>query len=149
MAIWNRLTALIAGGALSRSAGTALDPVFETTRQKAWHERALKVLNPGLAAQLRPKETTNEVECIDLQRVNLHDDAARQGVGTYRFDLLAELARTLPGVSELLTLVQRTDGGKDYRGISKAHFDSTMRRHGYRKEDIDAIYALTIDLLSI
>src|SRR5262249_26851313 len=149
MAIWNRLTALIAGGALSRSAGTALDPVFETTRQRAQHERAVKVLDPSIAAELRAKETTADVTGIDLQGIDLQDDAQRHGVGTNRFDVLTELARTYPGVAQLLTLVQRADGGPDYRGISKAHFDSTMRRHGYRKEDIDAIYALTIDLLSI
>jgi hypothetical protein len=149
VAIWDRLTALIAGGALSRSAGTALDPVFETTRQRAQHERAVKVLDPATAAELRAKETTTEVDGIDLQGIDLQDDAQRHGVGTNRFDVLTELARTYPGVAQLLTLVQRADGGPDYRGISKAHFDSTMRRHGYRKEDIDAIYALTIDLLSI
>jgi hypothetical protein len=149
VAIWDRLTALIAGGALSRSAGTALDPVFETTRQRAQHERAVKVLDPSTAAELRAKETTTDVTGIDLQGIDLQDDAQRHGVGTNRFDVLTELARSYPGVAQLLTLVQRADGGSDYRGISKAHFESTMRRHGYRKEDIDAIYALTIDLLSI
>jgi hypothetical protein len=149
VAVWDRLTALIAGGALSRSAGTALDPVFETTRQRAQHERAVKVLDPATAAELRAKETTTEVEGIDLQGVNLQDDSQRHGIGTNRFDLLTELARTYPGVGDLLNLVQRGQGGPDYRGISREHFDSTMRRRGFRAEDIDALYQLTVDLLSI
>jgi len=149
VAVWDRVVALFAGGALTRSAGAALDPVFETTKQRSRHERAVRVLDSLTAATLRARETTSAVEGIDLEGVDLQDDAQRNAVGIHRFNLLTELARTYPGVGELLTLVQRSDGGPDYRGISKAHFESTMRRHGYRKEDIDAIYALTIDLLSV
>jgi hypothetical protein len=132
VAPWDRLTTLIAGGALSRSAGTALDAAFETTRQQARGARAVRVLEPGIAAELRARETTSDVQGIDLQGVDLDDDAKRGALGRNRFDLLTELARTVPGTGELFALRRRGIGTADKEGITAAEFRERMRRHGLK-----------------
>jgi hypothetical protein len=125
VAVWDRLTTLIAGGALSRSAGTALDAAFETTRQQARGARAVRVLDPGTAAELRARETTGDVDGIDLQGVDLEDDAQRGALGHNRFDLLTELARTQPGVGELFALRRRGIGTDDHLGLRTRSSAST------------------------
>jgi hypothetical protein len=147
VAIWDRLTTLIAGGALSRSAGTALDAAFETTRQQARGARAVRVLEPGMAAELRARETTSDVSGIDLQGVNLEDDAQRGAVGHNRFDLLTELARTQPGISELFALRRRGIGSDDHVGITHAQFREYLRRHGYTAPTITKLENLLLERL--
>ena len=96
MAIWNRLTAFVTGGAVATAAADAMAPEFEVLKQTAWSNEPHKVLSPGEAAELRARETTTDVPGIDLEGVSLTDDASRTGIGSHRFNLLTELARRCP-----------------------------------------------------
>src|SRR5262249_298856 len=137
MAIWNRLTSFLAGGALSRAAGDALDPVFETTRQQAWSERAVRVLDPAAAAELTAREVTPEGgpgEGIDNQGVSFRDDAKRHGIGVNRFDLLTELAREEPSEAEWRQLRRRGVITDDQVGVTREEYRDVLRRRGHRFE---------------
>jgi hypothetical protein len=147
VAIWDRLTTLIAGGALSRSAGTALDAAFETTRQQARGARAVRVLDPGIAAELRARQPEGDTDGIDLQGVNLEDDAQRGALGKNRFDLLTELARTQPGIAELFALRRRGIGSDDKVGITAKQFREYLRRHAYTAATITKLEHLLLERL--
>ncbi len=144
MAIWNRLTAFITGGAVATAAADALAPEYEVLKQTAWSNEPHKVLSPSEAAQLRVREELPGVPGIDLQGVDLANDAARSGTGRNRFDLLTELVRAHPGSGELIRLRRRGIASKDTEGITEAEFRDQLRRSGYKAETVTAI----LDLLA-
>ncbi len=131
MAIWTRLTSFVTGGAVATAAADAMAPEFEPLKQTAWKNAPYKVLDAATAAELRAREPVAGTPGIDLQGVDIQDDAARHGVGSNRFDLLTELARTEPGMSELFALRRRGQASNDTEGISHAEFRSLLRRQGY------------------
>ena len=126
MAIWNRITALVTGGAVATAVADAMKPEFEVLMQTAWANEPHKVLEPGTAAELRARETVDGAAGIDLEGVNLPDDAARRGVGSRRFDLMTELARTNPDVARLYALRRRGIGTNDAEGIT-AMVETSLR----------------------
>jgi hypothetical protein len=131
VAIWNRITALVTGGAVATAAADAMKPEFEVLTQTAWANEPHKVLPAGVAAEVRARETVDTAPGIDTEGVNLSDDAARGGLGSHRFNVLTELARTTPGMSELLTLRRRGIATQDAEGIQAAEFRHLLRRQGY------------------
>jgi hypothetical protein len=131
VAIWNRITALVTGGAVATAVADAMKPEFEVLMQTAWANEPHRVLEPGTAAELRARETVEGTTGIALGEVALSDDAARRGTGSKRFDLLTELARTNPDVARLYALRRRGIGTEDKQGITAAEFRRYMRRHGY------------------
>lgn len=147
MAIWNRITAFVTGGAVATAAADALKPEFEVLQQTAWANEPHKVLPPGTAAELRARQTQAGTPGIDLQGVNLADDAARSGVGSNRFDLLTELARTWPGVGELIRLRRRGIATDNANGITDAEMTEALRRSGLTAEMISAIHDLVAERL--
>jgi hypothetical protein len=104
VAIWSRITALVTGGAVATAAADAMRPEFEVLGQTAWANEPHRVLDPGTAAELRARESVDAEKGIDNEGVDYVDDAARRGVGSHRFDLMTELARTNPDVGNLFAL---------------------------------------------
>lgn len=99
MAIWSRLTGALAGIAIGRAAGPAIDPVFEVTRQRSWGERAVRVLDPATAARADARGVDSAVDYAD--------DAKRQGIGAARFDVMRRLSLSGATREELLELRRR------------------------------------------
>jgi hypothetical protein len=149
VAFWNRITALVTGGAAATAVADALKPEFEVLMQTAWANEPHKVLEPGTAAELRARESVDAEKGIDNEGVDYVNDSARRGVGSHRFDLMTELARTNPGVSELFTLRRRGIGTGDKAGISAAEFRRLMRRHGYTAASITELEQLLWERLDM
>jgi len=147
VAIWSRLTSGIAGFGIGAATADAVTPELEPLKQTAWRNSPHRVLGEGTAAALRARQTVAGAEGIDLQGVNLADDAARQGIGHNRFDLLTELARREPDVGSLIQLRRRGIATGDKEGISTHEFRRLLRRSGYEVETIDAIVELLQDRL--
>lgn len=148
MAIWNRITALVTGGAVATAAADAMRPEFEVLTQSAWRNEPHRVLDATTAAELRARETTTDVPGIDLEGVELADDAARSGVGSHRFNLLTELARTEPAVAQLLALRRRAIATGETEGIPAAEFRRLMRRQGYEAPWITEVEQLLHERLA-
>lgn len=117
-------------------------PEFEVLGQTAWKNEPHRVLDPGTAAELRARESVDTAQGIDNEGVSYADDAARRGVGSHRFNLLTELARTNPDVGNLFALRRRGIGGVEGEGISAAEFRRLMRRHGYTAATITQLEQL-------
>jgi hypothetical protein len=133
VAIFDRLFGLIAGGALARASGRAIDPTLETAAQKAWGQRAVKVLTAHDAALADVKGFPSPVDFAD--------DAKRQGVGAARYDALKHLLYTFPGPGALDDLTNR-------ELVSIADAKAALKRLGYTETYIDALVAAFQDLLS-
>lgn len=99
MAIWNRLTAFITGGAVATAAADAIAPELEPLKQTAWRNAPHKVVGPTQAAEAYIKQIPTNVD--------LQDDARRTGIGSARFALLTELVKEYPGAAQLLDLWRR------------------------------------------
>ena len=147
MAIWNRLTAFVTGGAVATAAADAMAPEFEVLKQTAWSNEPHKVLDAATAARVRARETVPGTPGIDSQGVNLEDDAARTGTGSNRFDLLTELARTMPGVAQLIDLRRRNQANAK-SGITDPEMTAALRHQGYTADHIAAIKDLVSEPLN-
>lgn len=97
--VWTRVTSLITGAAIGGAAGDSVAPVLEAVKQHANAQRAIRVLDPGTAAELAAEHYSS--------KINLRDDAKRGGLGTARFDALVELESRAPGTAEALMLWRR------------------------------------------
>ena len=147
MAIWNRLTAFVTGGAVATAAADAMAPEFEVLKQTAWSNEPHKVLDAATAARVRARETDTDLPGINTQGVNLQDDAARTGTGSNRFDLLTELARTMPGVAQLIDLRRRNQANPK-SGITDPEMTAALRHQGYTADHIAAIKDLVSEPLN-
>lgn len=145
---WTRLTSFITGAAIGGAAEAAVEPVLEPTRQEAWSQRPYRVLRPETAAAIRARETVGGQTGIDPGAVNLEDDAKRNGVGTARFNLLTELARSFPGAGELLRLRWRYLETGGNAGLSDAQLGEALRHEGWPADYIDGFRALVNGRLS-
>lgn len=127
MAFWDRVTALIAGGAVARAASDAATPVLEPVRQHAWSRNQLRVLDPATAAELVAQGI------IELPAA--HDEASRNGIGENRLNALYLLSQTVPSIGELLRQLNR-------KKITPEQFDHALAKH---KIDPD-YWAAVLDL---
>jgi hypothetical protein len=125
VAFWNRITSLIAGGAVARAAADAATPVLEPVRQHAWSKNQLRVLDPGTAAELVAQAI------IDLPSAEA--EAANNGIGSNRLHALYLLAQTVPSIGELLRQLNR-------KTITPKQFEHALAKH---KIDPDYWRALT------
>jgi hypothetical protein len=139
--IFDRGLWVIAGIGIAGAAEDALKPILEPARQNSWANRPWKVLDPAVAAQVRARQAlTDELAAgIDLEGVDLADDALRNGIGSHRFHLLTELNRTWPGVSQLIDLRRRRLAFGGTAGIGRDDFRDGLRRQGYTEATIDAL----------
>jgi hypothetical protein len=132
VAIWNRLTAFITGGAVATAASDAIAPELEPLKQTAWRNAPHRVLDPSRAAEVYVKQIPTPVD--------LQDDAARSGTGSARFAAMIELAKKYPGASELLELWRR--------GIIKQdELTQALRRQGVPDEWIGHLSNLKDEVL--
>jgi hypothetical protein len=148
MALWNRLTAFVTGGAVATASADALAPEFEVLKQTAWANEPHKVLDPHTAAELRARQPVDGIPGIDPEGVNFADDAARTGIGSKRFDLLTELARTEPGLGELIRLRRRGMETNDAQGITDPELTLALRRSGYTADHVSALRSLVFERLT-
>ena len=114
MAFWNRITSLIAGGAVARAASDAATPVLEPVKQHAWQQNQLRVLDPGTAAELVAQAI------IDLPAAI--EEASRSGIGENRLRALYLLSQTVPGFETLLRALNRDT-------ITREQFDHALAKH--------------------
>lgn len=150
-ALWGRLTGIFGGIAVGGAARGAVEPIIEPSRQNAWARRPNKVLDPATAAELRAREVVaaeSADQGIDLEDVDLADDARRHGIGRHRFHLLTELARTEPDVASWLRLRRRAIATNGASGIGRAAFRDVLRRAGLRFEWINKLSELEDSWLS-
>src|SRR5512146_1911671 len=99
MAFWNRITSLIAGGAVATAASDGVRPVLEPVRQHAWTRNRQRVLDVGTTAQLVAQAIIGEGEA--------DDEAARNGYSLNRLQALVHLAQTMPGQADLDRMLNR------------------------------------------
>lgn len=127
MAIWDRLSSFIFGGAVATAASDGVRPVLEPVRQHAWQQNPLKVLAPGEAAEL-------VVQGLVSLKI-AEEEASREGVGPNRLAALVELAYRVPGVAELMSLWRRGI-------ISADEWKVAIQKTGLRPDLVDALAEL-------
>ena len=117
MALWSRLTAFFAGGAVARASSDAVSPVLEPVKQHAWQRNPLRVLDVNQAAQL--------IASGGWKLSDAEDEATRTGYNANRLAALVYLAQIAPGVAEALTLYRREliDLGQLEHAYAKAKID--------------------------
>lgn len=130
--VWNRISGALMGIALGRASSDAVTPVLENAKQRAWAERAVRVLDAGEAA-------TADVLGVD-HGVNYQDDAKRQGVGVNRYRVLRDLAGQAPGLGQLLQM--RNRGIIQDAGVLRG-----LQQNGVREEWAQQVLALRFGTL--
>src|SRR6267142_475218 len=140
---------VVAGVAIGGAGEVAIKPILEPAAQNAWARRPYKVLDPATAALVRARNAQPGYGGIDLQGVDLTDDARRGGLGTARFYLETEAARTWPGVAQLVNLRRRRLAFGDTAGIGQDEFRNALRRQGFRTEAIDYLTDLLVEHLDV
>ena len=83
MALWSRLTSLIAGIGISSASSVVIQPALEPERQKAWLASLAQVLDPGALARLVASGLLDEGVAAD--------EAARNGYAADKFAALVQL----------------------------------------------------------
>jgi hypothetical protein len=147
--VFDRGLWMVAGVAIGGAAEDVLRPILEPAAQTAWANRPFKVLDAGTAAMIRARNAQPGYGGIDLQGVDLTDDARRGGLGTARFYLETEAARTWPGVAQLINLRRRRLAFGGEAGISQGDFRDGLRRQGFRTEAIDYLTDLLVEHLDV
>lgn len=130
--IWSRVTALLTGGAVAGAAADSVAPVLEAVKQHANAQRAIRVLEPGVAARAEAQRLGGPVDYAD--------DAKRHGVGQARFAALVELESVAPGTAETLELWRR---GK----INEEQARHALHKSGLLEEFVEPVLELFGDRL--
>ena len=145
MAIWNRLTAFVTGGAVGSAARSAVEPALTPLAQTAWRNEPHKVLDPELAAEADAKDLATAYTIASLGEdgavqesakvpgspVDFQDDAARSGVGSHRYIAERELKHGALPFSEALTLWRRGRSPRK-RSTTCSRVKVSARRSGLR-----------------
>ena len=124
---------IILGVGLGAAASTAIEPVVESARQTAWSNNRVRILSPGLYAQLVAQGAIT----LDAGRIQSH----LEGLSDDKFDGLVHLALRAPPHSEAQDLRRR------------GRITPEQLRHTFAKEQIeeqywDALAELVDDRLS-
>jgi hypothetical protein len=102
MAVWGRITSLIAGIGISRASSVVIEPALEPERQKAWQT--------SLAAILAPPELARLVAQGLMDITAAEPYAARNGYSATQFQAQVQLELAGPGVATALDLYRRNQG---------------------------------------
>lgn len=105
MAIWSRVQSVIFGGAVATAAADGVRPVLEPVRQQAWLANQLRVLEPGVVAELVAQAL------VDLGAAK--DEAARNGWNENRLQALVHLAQVAPAIADARSMRRRGVIGLD------------------------------------
>lgn len=132
MAIWGRITSLIAGIGISRAAGVVIEPSLEPERQQAW----LK----SLAAILQPPELARLVAQGLMAQGDAEPYANRNGLPNGQFDALVQLELAGPGVATALDLYRRNQGAN----ADAANPFLALLQHALAKAQVEPQYWLGI-----
>ncbi len=133
MAVWNRLQALIFGGAIGAAARTAIEPQIEPARQQAWSRNRNRVLDVGTLARLRAQGISGDGE--------VEEQASRTGYDADKLAALIQLALTVPDRGALDEMLNRGS-------IGRAQFEHALAKAQIEPQYWDALADLTIDKLS-
>jgi hypothetical protein len=147
--VFDRGLWVVAGIAIAGASEDAIKPILEPAGQNAWARRPWKVLDPATAAQVRARNALDDEPSagIPLSGIDLVDDARRTGMGTARFGVMTELARTWPGLAQLIDLRRRNLAFGT--GITRDEFRNALRRQGYREATIDQLDDLLVAHLDV
>jgi hypothetical protein len=117
MAIWGRLTSLVAGIGISRAAGVVLEPALEPSRQKAWLASRAAILDPPDLAMLVAQGFIS----FDAGAA----EALRNGFTEDKFANMVQLALAAAPVAQLLELWRRGAIEEELvdHGLAKAHIE--------------------------
>lgn len=99
MALWSRLTGIIAGIGISRAAGVVLEPALEPKRQDAWLQSLAAIPDPTVLARLVAQGLCTEAQAAPF--------AARNGFDGNKFGALVQLELRAASFDEILRLWQR------------------------------------------
>lgn len=99
MAIWSRVQSFIFGGAVATAAADGVRPVLEPVRQQAWKANQLRVLDPGVVAEL--------VAQAIVELAAAEDEASRNGWNANRLQALVHLAQVAPAIADARSLRRR------------------------------------------
>lgn len=120
MAIWGRITTLIAGIGVSRAAGVVVEPTLEPERQAAWQKSLAAIPDPEtfavLVAQGFLAQSTGE------------GFAGRNGMAPDKFDWLVQVALKAAPMAQTLELWRRGAIGVD------------LVNHALAKEQVEPQY---------
>lgn len=100
MAIWSRLTGIIAGIGISRSAGIVIEPALEAKRQDVWKEFHAAILAPRELAQLVVSGLMDEATGAEF--------ALRNGLTDERFRALLQLELHAGSLAQVLEIWNRS-----------------------------------------
>jgi hypothetical protein len=128
VAVWNRLTVFITGGAVTRAASDAVSPVLEPVRQHAFQKNQLRVLDPMSAARLRAQGHITDGEATD--------EAARSGIGQNRLEALVAMIQAAPSLGELDRMANR-------HKIERQDFNDALAQHLIPPQWWDGLWDLT------
>ncbi len=117
MAIWNRVNALIFGGAIGAASRTAIEPQIEPARQKAWSLNKNRVLGVGDLARLVAQGLTD--------KVSADEQAGRSGFDENRLAAMIQLELRAASVAQALELWRRDKITREQaaRALSKAQIE--------------------------
>jgi hypothetical protein len=132
VAIWGRIQALVAGGAVATAASDGVRPVLEPVRQHAWTRNRQRVLDVDTTARL--------VAQAIIAMPDADDEAARNGYSLNRLQALVHLMQTMPGQSELARMLNR-------HTISPDLFSEALAKHQVDPRFWDALRDLTNEKL--
>lgn len=132
--LWTRVTGLMFGIGIGRTAGAATEPIFELVRQEAWQENANRVLSLTQVANLVAMGITDFDSAAE--------QAAREGFDTNRLRAMVEYYLNPPQYGYAYDALRRGE-------ISEAQFRHVLTKQGIERQYHDALVELRHVLPSV
>jgi hypothetical protein len=132
--LWGRVTGLMFGIGIGRTAGAATEPIFELVRQEAWQANANRVLSITQVANLVAMGITDFDSAAE--------QAARDGFDTNRLRAMVEYYLNPPQYGYAYDALRRGT-------ITEAQFRHVLRKQGIEGQYHDALVELRHVLPSV
>ena len=118
MAIWNRFSTILFGGAIGAAARDAVAAQLEVARQVAWRSNPHRILEVDVLAQLVAEGLVTETAVTEIVRRNGHP--------TENLHALVELHLAAPGLADLMAGRRRGIASGGTEGLSVAEFEDGL-----------------------
>lgn len=139
MAIWNRFTTVLFGGAIGAAARDAVAAQLEVARQVAWRSNPHRILELDVLAQLVSEGLIAEGAVAELVRRNGHP--------TENLHALVELHLAAPGLAELMAGRRRGIASKGAEGLTAQEFTDGLGKLKIHPEFRPLLGDLLVDKL--